>query len=157
MIHSARAADDWHVRLHHELASDSRSVASDEVTALEIAFGQARTAINYAIELARAHRIPVQGATAGDDVWFQLGDWRTRIVLNRRERQLVARRPGHDETYVRWDCGHETAMTEDGPVDVGELARQGIDAVVAAWRTQPGSRHMEAPSPRNTEDELTRS
>jgi hypothetical protein len=157
MIHSACTEDDWHVRLHHALSSDSRSVASDEVIALEIAFGQARTAITYAIELARAHRIPAQGATTGDDVWFQLGDWRTRVVLNRRERHLIARRPGQDETRVRWDCSADTAMTDDGPIDVGTLTREGIDAVVAAWRAQLGSRQIEAPTPRNTEDELTRS
>jgi hypothetical protein len=157
MIHTARTADDWHVRLHHELASDSRSVASDEVTALEVAFGQARTAITYAIELARAHRIPVQGTSTGDDVWFQLGDWRTRIVLNRRERHLIARRPGQEEARVRWDCRSATAMSADGPIDVGTLARDGIDAVVAAWRAQPGARRAEAAPPRNTEDELTRS
>lgn len=157
MIHPACSPDDWHVRLHHDLASDSRSVASDEGTALEIAFGQARTAVTYAIELARAHRIPVQGASSGDDVWFQLGDWRTRIMLNRRERRLIARQPGREEAHVRWDCDRGTAMSENGPVDVGTLAREGIDAVVAAWRAQAGSHHAEAPASRNTEDELTRS
>ncbi len=157
MIHSARPSDDWHVRLLHALASDSRSVCSDEVTFLEIAFGQARTAIAYAVELARAHRIPAQGTTTGDDVWFQLGDWRTRVMLNRRERHLIARRPGQDEVAVRWDSESDTAVTDEGPVDVGALTRDGIDAVVAAWRAQLGSQRVETAPPRNTEDELTRS
>ena len=149
--------DDWHARLLRELALASTADGCEELTALEIAFGHARTAITYAIEVARAHRIPALANVSGDDVWFQLGDERTRITLNRRDQHVIAHRPGVDTTRVRWDRNRRMAMNGDNPVDVGALARDGIDAVVAAWRARPTRDRVSGPPPRNTEDELTKS
>jgi hypothetical protein len=153
---TAASVHDWQARLQHEFASGSNAVASKEAIALEIAFGQARTTITYAVELARAHRIPAQGSTAGDDVWFQLGDVRMRVTLNRRERYLSVRRPDREEMRVRWDCHRATVVADEESVDVGCLARSGIDAVVAAWREQCPPTERISSTSEDTEEELTR-
>src|SRR6516164_4738736 len=90
--------DDWHRRLARELVAETPAGSvPDTAAALEIAFGEARSAVTYALELARAHRIPASGNVAGDDIWLQLGDARVRFTLNRREGHVAVSRPDRDE------------------------------------------------------------
>lgn len=138
--------DDWHRRLVNELVAETPAGFLPEgAAALEIAFGQARSALTYALELARAHRLPVSGLVAGDDIWLQLGAGRVRFTLNRREGHVVVTRPGHDEVRARADGS-----------DLGAMARDAIDALVAAWRAGPPQARTPSAHPPEFEDEPTK-
>lgn len=141
--------DDWHRKLARELVSETPAgFVPDAAASLEIAFGEARSAVTYALELARAHRIPVAGNIAGDGIWLQLGDGRVRFVLNRRDGYVTVIRPGQDEMRI--------AVAEAAKADLGKLARESIDALVAAWRALPlESKRPSAPPP-DFEDEPTK-
>jgi hypothetical protein len=137
--------DDWHHRLVGELVKDSPAgMAPDAATALEVAFGHARSALTYALELARAHRIPATGYVAGDSIWMQLADQRIRFTLNRREGHVLVLRPGEDEAAVARDA------------DLGKLARDAIDGLVAAWRALPADARRPSGPPREEDDEPTK-
>lgn len=138
--------DDWHRKLARDLVAETPagSVPGSD-TALEIAFGHARSELTYALELARAHRLPATGNIAGDDVWLQLGNGRVRFTLNRREGHVVVIRPGQDEIRVRAEG-----------IDLGAMAREAIDALVAAWRAGPAEARALTALPRSFEDEPTK-
>jgi len=137
--------DDWHRRLVKELVAETPAgFLPDRSASLEIGFGHARSALTYALELARAHRIPATGSVAGDDVWLQLGGGRVRFTLNRREGHVVVIRPGQDEVRV------------DGDGDLKTIARDAVDALVAAWRAGPASHRTPSAPPPEFEDEPTK-
>jgi hypothetical protein len=137
--------DDWHRKLVNELGKETPSgTVPDAAASLEIAFGQARSAITYALELARAHHIAAAGNVAGDSVWLQLGEGRIRFTLNRRSGDVVVIRPGHDEIRV-------TVET-----DLGAMAREAIDALVQAWRALPPGAKRPSSPPSDFEDEPTK-
>jgi hypothetical protein len=141
--------DDWHQRLVRELVQETPGgFVPGAAASLEIAFGKARSALTYVLELARAHRIPATGSVTGDDVWLQLGDGRVRFTLNRREGHVVVLRPGQDETRVRADSA--------GAEDLGAMARDAIDALVAAWRAGPAAARRPSAPPPDFEDEPTK-
>jgi hypothetical protein len=138
--------DDWHRKLAGELAQETpQGFVPEPAAALEIAFGQARSAITYALELARAHRLPVAGNVSGDSVWIQLGDGRVRFTLNRRAGEVSITRPGADETFVK-----------AGGEDLGGVARTAIDGLVAAWRALPAGVKRPSAPPSDFDDEPTR-
>jgi hypothetical protein len=148
------AMDDWHRKLVEELVGSTprgagfAPPADGAAAALEIAFGKARSAVTYVLELGRAHRIPVAGSVTGDDVWFQLGgSGRVRFTLNRREAHVVVARPGQDEVRVRGDAKD---------ADLGAMAREAIDALVAGWRALPVSQRTPSAPPPEFEDEPTK-
>jgi hypothetical protein len=142
------AMDDWHRKLVEELVADTPSgFAPDTATSLEIELGKARSAVAYALEVARAHRVPATGSVTGDDVWLSLGGARARFTLNRREGHVVVARPGHDEVRVCKGGGGE---------DLGLVARAAIDALVAAWRAQPARKRTPSAPPPEFEDEPTK-
>lgn len=138
--------DDWHHKLVKELVAETPAgFLPDRSAALEIAFGHARSALTYTLELARAHRLPAAGNVAGDDVWLQLGGGgRVRFTLNRREGHIVVVRPGQDELRV------------DGSADVNTVARDAIDALVASWRAGPARERAPSAAPGDFEDEPTK-
>jgi hypothetical protein len=143
--------DDWHRKIAAELVQETWSGAGllpDASAALEVAFGKARSAITYVLEVARAHRIPASGSVVGDDVWLQLGDGRVRFTLNRREGHVVVVRSGQDEVRVR--AGDLETQ------DVGTLAHAAIDALVAAWRARPPQDRRPSAPPPDFEDEPTK-
>ncbi len=141
--------DDWHRKLARELVSETAAgFVPDAAAALEIAFGQARSAITYALELARAHHIPAAGNVAGDGIWLQLGDGRVRFVLNRREGNVTLLRPGQDETRI--------PLAEAAKADLGKMAREAIDALVAAWRALPAEAKRPSAPPPDFEEEPTK-
>jgi hypothetical protein len=138
--------DDWHGRLARDLISETPAqVAPDAAASIEIGFGQARSIVAYALELARAHRLPATGNVAGDDVWLRFGDGRLRVMLNRREGYVlvdvyVPGAPESSEKRVRWDGARRELLDETGAsTDLGSTARVSVDAVVAAWRARPAS------------------
>ncbi len=137
--------DDWHRKLVTELTQETAAgPLPDAATSLEISFGHARSAMTYALELARAHRIPVAGNVAGDSIWLQLGDGRIRFTMNRRAGEVIVLRPGQDETAVK-----------AGGEDLGVMARQAIDALVAAFRALPTAAKRPSAPPPDFEDEPT--
>jgi hypothetical protein len=142
--------DDWHRKLARELVQGTPTgtlpdAAVAAAAALEIAFGHARSAITYVLELARAHRIPATGNVSGDDLWLQLGEGRVRFTLNRRETHVVVLRPGQPEKHVALGDG-----------DLGAMAREALDALVAAWRTGPAHHRTPSAPPPDFEDEPTK-
>jgi hypothetical protein len=141
--------EDWHRKLARELVSETPAgFVPGEAASVEIAFGEARSAITYALELARAHRIPAAGNVAGDGIWLQLGDGRVRFVLNRREGNVTVVRPGHDESRI--------TLAEALKADLGKMAREAIDALVAAWRALPVEAKRPSAPPPDFEDEPTK-
>jgi len=150
--------DDWHRKLVEQLVADSpKGFVPDATTALEIAFGKARSAVAYTLELARAHRVPVTGSVAGDDVWLALGDGRVRFTLNRREGHVVVQRPGQDELRLRGDAASSGSGGAGGAGDdLGALACASIDALVAAWRALPVRPRTPSAPPPEFEDEPTK-
>jgi hypothetical protein len=141
--------DEWHSKLARELVQGTPSgtlpdAALAAAQALEIAFGHARSAVTYVLELARAHRIPAAGSVLGDDVWVQLGEGRVRFTLNRRQGHVVVARPGQEEQTV----GLGT--------DLGAMARESLDALVASWRKGPASHRTPSAPPPEFEDEPTK-
>jgi hypothetical protein len=153
---------EWHGKIARDLMSRRAPGAApaaragdrfvDGPTSLEIGLGRARSAVAYVLEMARAHRIPATGSLAGDDVWMQLGDTRVRFTLNRREGHVVVTRPGRGETRVRWDEAARALADGDGALaDLGAIARDAIEVVVADWRASPA--HQGAASPPNELDD----
>jgi hypothetical protein len=140
--------DDWHRKLVQELVGGTPAgFVPDAAAALEIAFGKARSAVTYTLELARAHRIPAAGNVTGDDIWLQLASGRVRFTLNRREAYVVVQRQGQDELRVRADAGAP---------DLGAIAREAIDALVTSWRQLPASDRRPSAPPPEFEDEPTK-
>jgi hypothetical protein len=141
--------DEWHEKLVRELIAETPAGSVPELAAsLEIAFGEARGAVVYVLELARAHRIAATGNVNGDDVWLQLGDGRVRFTLNRREGYIVVNRPDGDEVRV--------PSASVPSAQVGTFARRTIDALVARWRALPADARRTSAPPADFEDEPTK-
>ena len=141
--------DEWHSKLAKDLVQGTPSgtlpdAAMAAAHALEITFGHARSAVTYVLELARAHRIPAAGSVTGDDVWMQLGDGRVRFALNRRQSQVVVSRPGQDDVTVGLGA------------DLGTMAREALDALVASWRKGPAVHRTPSAPPPDFEDTPTK-
>jgi hypothetical protein len=157
--------DDWHGRLARDLISETPAgVVPDGSASIEIGFGQARSAVAYVLELARAHRLPATGSIAGDDVWLRVGDGRVRFTLNRREAhvRVDVRVPGSpgasSERVVRWDDAQHLVVDEKGAsTNLGADARAAIDAIVADWRARPASeKRVSSAPPPDLDDEPTK-
>jgi hypothetical protein len=144
--------DDWHRKLARDLVAETPAGGMPEgAAALEIAFGGARSAVAYALELARAHRLPVSGSVVGDDVWMRFGDGRARFTLDRRQAQVEIditlpgptgpggqAPPRQRKRQVRWADPQRALLDTDGtPVDLGALARTSIEDLIADWRSRP--------------------
>jgi hypothetical protein len=148
--------DDWHRRLARELAEEvPHAPLPEDAAALEIEFGRARSAITYVLELARAHRIPATGNVGGDDVWIKLGDARVRFMLNRRENYVAIAIAPEDEWRATWNAEKRALVDSQGaPLDLGNKARDAIDALVAQWRKMPS--RPRAPEAKSRDDEPTK-
>jgi hypothetical protein len=162
--------DDWRTKLAKELIAETPArEAPEAAVAMEVSFGEARSAINYALGIAHAHRFRVTGRVDGDDVWIRLGDGQVRVTLNRRRAEItldVHRLPQgpqgvprHEEKRLHWRDGSLTDGTSR--VDLGELTRASIDVLVQDWRSQPASaKRLSSAPPRvpdvEVEDEPTK-
>jgi len=152
--------DDWHQKLARDLVAPAPAAARDDhSTALEVAFGRARSATAYVLELARAHRVPASGGALGDDIWVQLGDGRARFTLNRRAAQIAVR-TGREEKRLQWDGARRLIVDAHGiPSDVEQIARAAIEALVEAWRKNPAAERLSSIPPQpglEREDEPTK-
>lgn len=149
--------DEWHAKLARELALETpHPTHAEGAAALEIEFGRARSAITYALELARAHRVPATGNVAGDDVWMKLGDARARFLLNRREGYVAVSISAQDESRARWEDEKRALVDAHGDaVDLGAMARGAIDGLIAEWRKSPSRTRMAVANARNRDDEPT--
>jgi len=130
--------DEWHRKLARDLVARTPAVTPDErATALEVAFGDARAAVAFTLEFARAHRIVATGNVAGDDLWIQLGEARARFTLNRREARVIVRARG-DEKHLQWDDARNAIVDATGTLaDLQAAARSTLDAIVSEWRSSP--------------------
>lgn len=152
--------DDWHEKLARVLVAHTPAAARVEHSAaLEVAFGRARAATAYVLELARAHRIPATGGVVGDDIWVQLGDERARFTLNRRAAH-VAVRTGREEQRFSWEDTRRTIVDARGaPSDLEQIARAAIEFVVDEWLRSPTAERSSSipPQPEHErEDEPTK-
>jgi hypothetical protein len=173
--------DEWQRRLARDIVAETPAgQLADGETTLEVAFGDARAAVTYALELARAHRLPAAGSVIGDHLWMRLGDGRVRLTLNRRaatveaDVSLPATSTGRADaaggtgkggpapreriTVVRCREGEASLFDEKGaPADLGAVARAAIDALVADWRARPaGEKKLSSAPPPDLEDTPTR-
>jgi hypothetical protein len=160
----APRAEEWHDKLARNLmAATPARAPSEGAASIEIAFGEARSAIAYALELARAHRLPATGRVAGDDVWLQLGEGQMRVTLNRRDNYMVLdlHVPGrstsrHEETRVTWRDG-ALVDGQGAKVDPKAASRAMIDVIVAEWSSRPlNERAISSAPPPDLDDEPTK-
>src|SRR5258708_23644849 len=145
--------DDWHSRLARDIVAETRVGRLDDAEAmLEVAFGNARAALTYALELARAHRLPAAGSVVGDQLWMRLGDGRVQLTLNRRasvvEADVSLASQSEDRAggsgaaaktkRVRWREDERALFDDQGAAtDLGAVARSAIDALIADWKARP--------------------
>jgi hypothetical protein len=156
--------DDWYSKLARDLMAETPARAiPDAAASMEIAFGQARSVVAYALELARAHRFPAAGSVVGDDVWLRFGDGQVRVILNRRDGRIVVEvdapgppKPRHEETRLKWHDG--VLVDESGAAaDASGITRSSIDALVADWRSRPPSeKRLSSAPPPDLDDETTK-
>jgi hypothetical protein len=149
----------WHQNLVRELVAETPAGrVPDAAAALEVAFGEARSAVAYALEVARAHRIAVAGSVNGDDVWLALGEGRVRFTLNRRDGHVIVNRPDVAEVRVPSDGDVGGAAGADGKsvAQLGAMAREAIDALIARWRALPPHAKRPSAPPADFEDEPTK-
>lgn len=139
----------WHQNLVRELVAETPAGrVPDAAASLEVAFGEARSAVAYALEVARAHRIAATGSVNGDDVWLALGEGRVRFTLNRRDGHVVVSRPDTADVRVPSEGKSEAQL--------GAMAREAIDALIARWRALPPHAKRPSAPPAEFEDEPTK-
>src|SRR5271156_6082379 len=103
--------DDWRARLAVELLGEDEvepisqrlTFAPEGATAMEIAFGQARSELTYVLELGRAHHLPVVGAVVGDEIWIRIGEAKLSFRLDRQATVIHANVSAADSTLT-WDA-----------------------------------------------------
>jgi len=156
--------DDWYSKLARDLMAEVPArPLPDAAASTEIAFGQARSAVTYALELARAHRFPAAGSVAGDQVWLRFGEAQVSLTLNRRDGLILVEvhvpgpsKPRHDETRLRW---HDGVFVDEkgGAADPSLVTRTAIDAIVADWRSRSKSeKKLSSAPPPDLDDEPTK-
>jgi len=158
--------DDWHNRLARDIVAETPAGKLEDGDAmLEVAFGSARAAVTYALELARAHRLPAMGNVAGDHLWMRLGDGSVRVTLNRRASLVeadVSRSPIEGAparvTTVRWKEDARGLFDEEGTaLDLGAMARAAIADLVSDWKSRrPDQKKLSSAPPPDLEDTPTR-
>jgi hypothetical protein len=165
--------DDWQRKLAREIVAETPTgTLPDGEATLEVAFGDARAAVTYALEIARAHRLPATGSVVADQLWMRLGDGKVRLTLNRRVGavEVDVSLPGaatsqtpkettSEMRVVRWkEAEHKLVDDRGSATDLGELARSAIDAIVADYRARPPSekKQLSSAPPPDLEDTPTR-
>jgi hypothetical protein len=174
--------DDWQRRLARDIVAETPAgKLPDAEATLEVAFGDARAAVTYALELARAYRLPAAGSVVGDHLWMRLGDGKMRLTLNRRSATIEAdvslcsaaaasasAQPGAKDakapdnvaivSLLTWRQGEGALVDDRGtPTDLGAVARAAIDALVADWKARPpAEKKLSSAPPPDLEDTPTR-
>lgn len=143
--------EDWRARLAADLLGneDEDEPASqrattipfspDAATAMEIAFGQARSELTYVLELGRSKSLPVLGSVLGDSIWIQLGEAKLAFRLDRKASIIHATIAAVDSTLA-WDAKGRAITTSEGrSVDMQSYVQSAIDSTVRAYKSQPPS------------------
>ena len=140
--------DEWRTRLAEELLSAQDKATGDRPTAfgpplisgptaMEIAFGKARSELTYVLELGRAHHLPIVGNVVGDDIWIRLGETKLAFRFDRTASKIAGTVVGQD-ALLSWDPQSRAIVTRIGkPIDVEWFVRDAIDATVRAWKSPP--------------------
>jgi len=140
--------DEWRTRLAAELLDENaenageragRSVfAPSRSTAMEIAFGRARSELTYVLALGRARAqssapsAPITGDVAGDAIWLRVGEARLAFTFDRDAGEIAMSAPGRDAKLAVREDGTLAANGE--PCEIDALVRDAIDATVRAWK-----------------------
>ncbi len=136
--------DEWRARLAAELLGEDEvepisqrmTFAPEGATAMEIAFGQARSELTYVLELGRAHHLPVVGAVVGDEIWIRLGESKLTFRLDRQATVIHANIAAADSTLT-WDPKGRAIVTSAGKaVDMQSFVQGAIDATVRAFKAK---------------------
>jgi hypothetical protein len=145
-----RPMDEWRTRLAEQLLSAQDPSEGDRPTveglarvsgptAMEIAFGKARSELTYVLEFGRAHHLPIVGNVVGDDVWIRLGETKLGFHLDRPSAKITATVVGEDASMT-WDAKSRAIVMSSGKaIDVEWFVRDAIDATVRAWKGAPAS------------------
>jgi hypothetical protein len=146
--------DEWREQLAGRLLGTAAVAPNDfsptAPTALEIAFGHARSEVTYVLELARAHAVPARGSVIGDDISLRLGEGVLRFHISRREQTITATVPGRDEERLHWDAARRTMALSDGSaIEMKPFVRGAIDAVVNGFRQKSPSQNPRASTVRD--------
>jgi hypothetical protein len=141
--------DEWRNRLAEQLLGNPEhahdgnrpkapaSAMISGVTAMEIAFGKARSELTYVLELGRAHHLPIVGSVVGDEVWIRLGETKLVFQLDRATPKVTAKAHGRSDTRMTWDAASRAIVTDGNKViDVEWFVRDAIDATVRAWKAE---------------------
>jgi hypothetical protein len=149
---------DWHRRVAADLTARTPSGGPDEGdVALEVALGQAREAIAFVLELARAHRIAAAGNLIGDDVWVHLGAARARFTLSRRDARITFRQSPGEGTIIRWEAAQSALVDARGQrVEALSVARRAMDSLLTEWSTNPVLETTSSPRHKELDDEPTK-
>jgi hypothetical protein len=136
--------DEWRARLAAELlgeddappVSQRATFAPEGATAMEIAFGQARSELTYVLELGRAHHLPVLGAVVGDEIWIRLGESKVAFRLDRQATAIHTNIAGADGALT-WDAKGRAIVTSAGKaVDMQSFVQGAIDVTVRAFKAK---------------------
>jgi hypothetical protein len=134
--------DEWRARLAVDLlggddaapVSRRARLAPEGPTAVEIAFGKARSELTYVLELGRAHHRPVVGSVVGDEIWIRLGEAKLSFRFDRRTTAVHALIVGREATLA-WDDGRRAIVSGGGDVvDVESFVREAVDETVRAFK-----------------------
>ena len=133
-------SDDWRQSvaarlLDDKVAEGQISFAPNGATALEIAFGQARSEVSYVLEFARAHGVPATGNVIGDDVALKLGDSTLRFKIDRLVSKIRVSFTGRDDDTLSWDDARKSLARGTEPVEMQAYVREAIDTAVGGLRT----------------------
>jgi hypothetical protein len=130
--------DQWREQLAGRLLGEAPATPGDfspsAATALEIAFGKARSEVTYVLEFARTHGVPATGSVIGDEVSLRRGEGVVRLRIDRREQTILAVSPNREDERLRWDGGKRTMVRADqSPIEMKAYVREAIDAVVSGY------------------------
>lgn len=116
--------DEWRSRLAADLldAPASPGGALAHATAMEIAFGKARSELTYVLALGRAHRVPITGDVAGDAIWIRLGEEHLAFTFDRASSVISMEATGRANASIT------------RPDAIDEAVREAVDTAVRAWK-----------------------
>jgi hypothetical protein len=164
-----RPMDEWRTRLAEQLLSRGGATPSGAdrptveglsalggATAMEIAFGKARSELTYILELGRAHHLPIVGSVVGDDIWIRLGESKLAFQLDRSVTRITATVSGRDAATLGWDARTRAIVLGDAgkgdgkPIDMDSFVRDAVDATVGAWNSAAPGPSSVAPPTQNS-------
>lgn len=137
--------DDWRSKLASNLLgtkagpSMENRFAPSAAQQLTIAFGHARTEVNYLLSLGRTNNLPVKGDVLGDDVFLQLGAHKLHIAVSRPRGAILVEGTGREPTILTYDAQAASFVLPTGArADAQAFIHAAVESLVAAWKAAPG-------------------